>query len=334
MNSDADDDRRKAWSTYWAAGALHSCAQSYQQNYKGAIAAFWRQRAAQLTAGSRILDLATGNGALPLLLWEEAGPGAGLRIDAVDLAQVAPGWHQAGLHPGISFHSGVAMEELPFSDATFDLVVSQYGLEYAHWPDALQEAVRVAKPGGSVAFVMHHADSVLVNVARGELKNQRLLLEPDGLLTVALEVIPFIAQARRNASGQLDNAEARQARQRYNLAMERVAVEIDMSAVPDLLIQARARVHGLVSEVGVTSAEVQSAAIEALAGQLESAMLRTAELIEHAVDARRLEQLRECFHAGLPTHRIDCTPITQEQGVLGWGVAVTPRPSASVASVL
>ena len=334
MSTDADNKRQAAWSTYWAAGALHSCAQSYQHNYEGAIAAFWRSRAAQLPAGGRILDLATGNGALPLLLWNEAGTGTSLRIDAVDLAQVAPAWHQAGLHPGIDFHSGVAMEALPFPDATFDLVVSQYGVEYARWPHALQESIRVAKPGGSVALVMHHVDSVLVSVAREELRNQRLLLEPGGLLAAAREVMPFIAQARREGGNHNGSDAAQRARLRYNAAMDRLGSEIEVSPVPDLLVETRSRVHGLVSEVGRMGAETQLVAVEVLANEFEAAILRTLEVIEHAVDAQRLEQLRACFHAGLPGHRIDCSPITQEEGILGWGVVVAPGPTRPVASTV
>src|SRR5690606_27813515 len=85
--------RHDAWSDYWASGRLHSCATSFQGNYAGAIGGFWRAALSSLPAHSRVLDLATGNGAVPALLWDLHRGAA--QVDAVDLAHVAP----AGLAP-------------------------------------------------------------------------------------------------------------------------------------------------------------------------------------------------------------------------------------------
>lgn len=52
----------------------------------------------------------------------------------------------------IDFHEG-DVEHLPFADATFDAVVSQYGHIFAPRPDvATSEMLRVLKPGGTIAF--------------------------------------------------------------------------------------------------------------------------------------------------------------------------------------
>ena len=59
--------RRQAWSDYWRAGPLHSLAGSFQDNYEGPIRAFWEAALAGLTANDRVLDIGTGNGALPAL---------------------------------------------------------------------------------------------------------------------------------------------------------------------------------------------------------------------------------------------------------------------------
>src|SRR5688572_29452405 len=128
MTANDQDARRDAWSSYWAAGGLHSCVGSFAGNYAGAIGDFWRDRAAALPDGARILDLATGNGALPLLFRDRRGDA--IEIDAVDLARIAPRWHRPDESPRVRFHSGIAMERLPFADAGFDLVASQFGFEY------------------------------------------------------------------------------------------------------------------------------------------------------------------------------------------------------------
>ncbi|MEO6102064.1 MAG: class I SAM-dependent methyltransferase, partial [Pseudoxanthomonas sp.] len=320
----AADARKQAWTSYWAGGALHSCAGSFAGNYSGAIGDFWRKVFQGLEEPGRVLDLATGNGALPLLLWEQRGENAGVQIDAVDLAAVVPPWYQPSQHRGVEFHGGVAMEKLPFPDDTFDLVVSQFGLEYARWPDALHECLRVAAADGRVAFIMHHADSLLVQLGRVELENQHLLLAEAGLLDAAERVIPWIALAREGGAG-LDGApEARMARVGYNDAMTNVSTAIEQSRAPDLLVETRAWVHALVSGADGMDARQQGAALSTRRETMRAAMLRTHELVEHALQQEQLDELVKVVRQRWPSHMIDCGPITQEEGLLGWGIVAAP----------
>lgn len=320
MNDSIDTERQQAWSSYWAAGALHSCADSFQGNYSGAIAEFWRPRFQSLPPQCRVLDLATGNGALPLLLWELTHGQSGMQVDAVDLAQVTPAWYRPDRHAGIAFHSGVAMERLPFEDATFDMVVSQFGLEYAQWPQALHEVLRVARPRGAAAFVMHHPDSIIVRVGRHELKNLGILLSPDGVLDAARRVLPWIVHARAAGNELAANPEASASKQAYNLAMTRIGEEIEASPVPDLLIEMRASVHALLSGVAAGGSAAPLQELEKLKHALRAAELRAAELVAHAVDRQRLDGLVEIFQASRPMDSIVCEPLAQEQGIIGWGV--------------
>ena len=322
MNDAVRNERRQAWSSYWAGGALHSCAGSYTGNYAGAIGDFWQARFECLRAGSRVLDLATGNGALPLLLQERKGVAGGIRIDAVDLAEVAPSWLQPSRHPGITFHAGVAMEDLPFVDRSFDLVVSQFGLEYARWPEALHEILRVGKPEGSKAFVMHHADSVLVQVGKAELANQRLLLQADGLLDAAGAIIPWMARARGGVIDMRDNAEALACRQRYNLAMNRLAEEIEASPAPDLLIEGRDWAHGLVSGANGVDPDRQLPLLADYREAMRAAALRTSEMVEHALDQAQVDGLLEVFREHGAGHDATCLPLSQKEGILGWGIVI------------
>lgn len=324
MNDALQNERKQVWSSYWAGGALHSCIGSYTDNYSGAVGDFWQARFQCLRTGSRVLDLATGNGALPLLLQGYADAEREIRIDAVDLAEVAPPWLQPSRHPDITFHSGVAMEDLPFMDQSFDLIVSQFGLEYASWPQALYEILRVGKPDATAAFVMHHADSVLVKVGKVELANQRLLLEADGLLNAVAAVIPWIARARSGAADMRSNAEALACRQSYNQAMNRLAEEIEASPAPDLLIESRAWVHGLVSGANGVDPGQQLSLLADYRQVMRAAMLRTSEMIEHALDPMQANGLLDVFREHRPGHDMDCQPISQKEGILGWGIVIAP----------
>jgi SAM-dependent methyltransferase len=52
----------------------------------------------------------------------------------------------------IDWHEG-DVEKLPFEDATFDVVLSQFGHMFAPRPDiAIAEMLRVLKPGGTLGF--------------------------------------------------------------------------------------------------------------------------------------------------------------------------------------
>ena len=324
MDTNPRDERRRAWTSYWATGRLHSCIGSYDSNYTGAIGQFWKSVFTRLPSGARVLDLGTGNGALPLMLSEQAGQSAEFQMDAVDLSAIAPDWYSAGQYPAIHFHSGVEMEHLPFDDDTFDLVVSQYGLEYAKWPEALLECSRVLKPGGNAAFVMHHVDSVLVDVARAELAGQAMLLESGGLLDAAGGVIPWIAKARISPAEVTGNPEAVSSRQHYNLAMQKLAVEIEVSVAPDLLLESRAWVHDLVSGKHGNDTAVQLALLQDYGTEVQRASLRTAELVEHAQDEAGIEAVRNLFEQGMPGHSMRCELIQQKEGLLGWGISISP----------
>lgn len=57
-------------------------------------------------------------------------------------------------------------ERLPFSDGSFEVVISRVSLPYMRLPAALREIVRVLKPGGQVWFTLHPISTSLRDVAR------------------------------------------------------------------------------------------------------------------------------------------------------------------------
>lgn len=321
MSSSEDNRRRAAWSSYWSSGRLHSCASSYQGNYGGTIAAFWRGLFERIPPSGRLLDLATGNGPLPQLFWELRGGAAD--VDAVDLAELAPAWHEPLLHTGVRFHSAVRIEALPFDAATFDGVVSQFGFEYANREQALAECLRVARPDAHIAFVMHHAGSVLVEVGREEVRHHAQLVAEDGLIQAARAVVPWIVQARAGTPPG-DPAMAARARERYNKAMTLLASAADDSRAPDLLLDARETVHGLLAGMAAGGASAVIVALEAYEAELERSRLRTAEMVSHALDDAQLEHLRERFRSARPGVDVECRELRQPEGLMAWSIVSGP----------
>jgi ubiquinone/menaquinone biosynthesis C-methylase UbiE len=107
--------------------------------------------AANIASGQRVLDVACGTGALTVAVAECVGAsGAVLGLDAnPEMLAVA-----RRKHADIEWHDGRA-ESLPFADASFDAVVSQFGLMF--FDDraaALREMQRVLRPRGRLAVAV------------------------------------------------------------------------------------------------------------------------------------------------------------------------------------
>jgi SAM-dependent methyltransferase len=323
MSECGDTARQQAWTAYWSSGRLHSCASGADDNYAGAIAAFWRGLFGAMELPARVLDLATGNGPLPLLLSELHG--AGVAVDAVDLALVAPAWYEPERHRGVRFHPGVRMEALPFADASFDWIVSQFGFEYGALEAVVAECARIARPTARVALVMHHVDSVLVRVGREELAHHARLLGESGLVAAARGVAPWIARAR--AGEAVDAAEAAHARARYNAAIREIEPAVASSPAPDLLLEARENIHGLL--MGARGTRSMLGAIDAYASDLERARLRTAEMVAHALDAVQVEHLATLLAGARPGAVVEYGELRQAEGMLAWSL-VAGFPSAAI----
>src|SRR5690554_5588000 len=245
-------ERQEAWTRYWRSGPLHCLPGSFAGNYDGGIGAFWAGVSADLRTGQRVLDIGTGNGALPAML-AELQPELEVRVDAVDLAQPAPAWLDGAPAPvrqRIRFHGGVGAESLPFDDAVFDLALSQYGIEYTRHEASLAELARVLRQGGRCAFVIHHSRSRLCEVARDEVASAGLLLEEGGLLQRADGLLPFLARAATGQAQQLRaDPEATRAREAFNAAAQAAGRAAASMRHPELLGDAQQWVSGMASAV-------------------------------------------------------------------------------------
>lgn len=144
------------------------------------ISEHWIGLFAGLPNDSRILDVATGNGALPVhaaIAAERSGKH--FSLTGVDLAEIDPVRYVPSLPDSMrtaTFMGGVAAEDLPFADDTFDVVVSQYGLEYADLDRALGEIERVLAGGGRLIWLAHTEDSSVFEQNRDQSRQVEYLL--------------------------------------------------------------------------------------------------------------------------------------------------------------
>lgn len=323
MNLPPSDDaaarRARAWTEYWAAGALHSCAGSYAGNYGGEIAAFWRGVFDALGDGAMVLDLCCGNAPLSKLLLEQHGSTSSVRIDAVDAALVAPAWIDA-LAPearaALRVHAGVDAAALPFAAARFDLCMSQYGVEYAGL-GAMREVARVLRPAGRFAAVLHHADSRPVRIARAELAHLGWLQE-QGVLAAAAGMIEPMARAGTEPGRESlrHDPAANAARARFNQTMQALEARA-RQPFADVLTETRDALAAVLQHARAAGEQPGRAALAAVAHGLEANELRQRELVDCALDEDGVRNLL----APLAAEDLHLAPIAFAPGeIAGWGV--------------
>ena len=107
-------------------------------------------RFAGIQKGQTVLDVACGTGVAGLTAARLGAKVSGIDITPELVARAKENATIMGVEA--SFQQGDA-EALPFADASFDMVVSQFGHMFAPRPEfSTKELLRVLKPGGTVAF--------------------------------------------------------------------------------------------------------------------------------------------------------------------------------------
>jgi SAM-dependent methyltransferase len=105
---------------------------------------------AQVKPGQNVLDVACGTGVVAVTAARRGAKASGLDLSPVLLERAH---HNAGLADvDVAFIEGDT-EALPYPNAAFDVVLSQFGHIFAPRPAvALKEMLRVLKAGGRIAF--------------------------------------------------------------------------------------------------------------------------------------------------------------------------------------
>ena len=148
-----------SWDTYWA-GAQASAAFSGGGTTDPLVLEFWDDLLGDILEhrdAPRIIDIASGNGAViesAVRVYGENLPD----FTCLDTSESAIRMLQKRF-PGVR---GVVADaaDSPFDAESFDVVVSQFGVEYAGI-DAIGTIARLVAPGGVLALLVHHRDGLI-----------------------------------------------------------------------------------------------------------------------------------------------------------------------------
>ena len=147
----------KAWGEFWAHNARKGGGGCMPQRWAAieqAQQAAWQAFIEQVPGTPRILDLATGDGRVLAWLMQMR---PGIEATGTDLAPQLP-----PPPAGAKVLAGVPMEELPFDDASFDVVTSQFGFEYGDTARTAREIARVLTHDGQVGLMVHRGDGPIL----------------------------------------------------------------------------------------------------------------------------------------------------------------------------
>ncbi len=157
------------WSEYWekdgAAGG--EVFVSGKGDRHPALSEYWQAVFADLPDKARIVDVASGAGSI----YAHIEPGHGFELHATDIAPEALEALSERIEGVTTAVAGA--NELPYDDQSFDLVVSQFGIEYAG-AGAFAEAARIVKAGGRLAALVHIEDGYVDSNNKAQLEEAEL----------------------------------------------------------------------------------------------------------------------------------------------------------------
>lgn len=144
----------QSWDNYWQ-HTQNPSAYSGDGATHPAVRDFWEAFFAAARAefdNPRLVDVASGSGAVADAALTGFGA-SGVQLTCVDVSASAI----ATLEKRFPDASAIVADarEMPLPSAEFDIVCSQFGIEYAGL-DAIAESLRLVSPGGRLALLLHH----------------------------------------------------------------------------------------------------------------------------------------------------------------------------------
>lgn len=316
------------WDQYWDSARLAARDGESGANYEDAVLDAWRRFFEALGDGITLVDIATGNGAVPVVARQVARENNWQwRILGIDNAAIDPPARFEGSDidiSGIEFLGNTPAESLPLEDATADAVTSQYGVEYTDLSRSIPEIARALREGGRVQFVVHASEGGIVQGAKEEVRHTHWLLRRSQLFPATRDFFAAVrsAESRPGASdgGLREQAlRAKQVFQREFEAVSQYAADCRNPAMFNYVLETLAAMHRQRASYAL---DRMLGKVEAMREAVEAHERRLQANIDAAMDRSELDELtRALGEAGID---VECGEgLRDETGarLLGWIVS-------------
>lgn len=311
------------WDRYWR-GAGEAGAWTAGGARHPAIRSFWMDffsSAREAVPSPRLLDVASGSGAViecALAVFTEA------RVDAwsVDSSEAAiEGLRQR--FPGIT---GLACDarSIPPEAGRFDLVTSQFGVEYAGL-ETVESLPALLAPGGWIALLMHHDQGAIQAECSASL-DAVSRLQASGFVALAREMFDAGFAAARGADRvPYDAAAARLAPAAR--ALEEIVSEYGQDVAAGTVAQLYSDVAGIHARLPHYDPGEVLGWLERMELELDAYAGRMASMLKAAVDAAGFERVRQSLTAqGCILEKAGPFRASDHDALLGWALVARSSP--------
>lgn len=172
------------WQRFWQDAGIDGCTTTLPPAVAASISGGWQALLSCVPPAMRLLDVACGRGAILALAQAQGFTD----VCGVDLVVID------GADPAIT--GGVDAAHLPFADQSFDIVTSQFGIEYAGLAAAGLEAARVARQ--HLWLLLHAAEGPIAAQACEQLDQLGWLRDEEDAFTLIKAPDPARLQALRD----------------------------------------------------------------------------------------------------------------------------------------
>ncbi len=319
----------KSWDNYWQNPGNQS-AHSGGGTPHPTVQNFWGQFFGKARASSgqpRLADIASGGGAVAAAARTAFGP-SGVSLTCVDVSRAAI----EALERRFPEVSGVVADarDIPLPTASFDIVCSQFGIEYAG-PDAVTEALRLVAPGGRLALLIHHrGGGIFLQCAASldavrQLENSGFIDKTAAMFTAGFRMIEDNnRKAYESAAGDLMPAIR---------SMEAMMRQHGRQVADGAILKLYTDVRTMSSRLLNYDEQEVAAWLEGMRGELKAYEGRMASMCDAALDANAFTRLcGDIEAAGFTLERREAVVTAGSGTPLAWALIAAAQPASSSAT--
>ena len=319
------NNKTNEWDKYWSGVGNNGAFSDGGVNHP-AINGFWLhyfQEQSQQTNVSdvfNVVDIASGNGALSELV-SNVIPSNQLSLTSVDLSESAI----AQLTQRFPFVKGIVADatDIPLGEGTADLVISQFGAEYAG-EKAIEEACRIAKSDGTLLLMMHCENGSIYQ----ESETNRTVLKriADSKLVPTAKQFFHLRSVMKSAE---EKAEFDLVAKAFNTAigeLENIMTENGKDAAAGFVFKLYNDLATIHEEFTRYNPEEVIAWLDTMQGEIAAYQRRMEAMLHAALSAKQFEEMKEIIeNRGFGISVADKLYSPNDNRPLAWVLVATRR---------
>lgn len=166
----------ESWNAYWKNNHHGDCfSLDGQSELSQILSNYWCDYFRSKKQGLYLLDLACGNGFVGKCAIKSNSNLLAIGVDKV--AEIGQTEFQVVKNNSrLKLLTGLGIDQLKFAENEFDIIVSQFGIEYSDFSSIIKNIVMQLKPNGEMHLVLHHTESILYQQSQTEITILNYLL--------------------------------------------------------------------------------------------------------------------------------------------------------------